>query len=299
MEKKPNPFIDWEALRSAFMPPMPPVQPMPGKGPGGRAGAPGVPVGPTGPDPARFADMYNIMAEMEREYTYNQVNCIDVEPGDTVLDIGCGPGRVSCAMAERAKSVTALDINQSCLDYCLNNAKERGLDNVSTVLMDWNDVDPGVNVGRHDIVIASRNPAMFDVRKLNDLASKYAVIIGWANAPCIPPIIEELFKDTEPERDRPAFPMFRQDRRLSYNINWNIVYDMGAEPNIRNVKDGFTKTFDNEDEAVSWLRRIRAFEDEYIPVFKKNLEPYMTKNADGSVTFRRETRSFVLWWKTI
>jgi hypothetical protein len=74
---------------------------------------------------------------------------------------------------------------------------------------------------------------------------------------------------------------------------------MGADPNIRIVKDGFTKNFSGYTEAYAWLRLIRPFEDEYLPVFQNNLAPYLTEEVDGTVTFRIETKSYVLWWEPL
>ncbi|NLZ99675.1 MAG: methyltransferase domain-containing protein [Clostridiaceae bacterium] len=244
------------------------------------------------------AVMYNMMAEMERSYTYNQTDCIPVTDQDTVLDIGCGPGRISCAIAERAKSVTALDSSESMLSFCAQNAKNRNLSNVHTVHMDWKEAVVGENVSKHDIVIASRSVAMQDLKKLNSFAKKYAVLVCWANAPSIPPILNILFQGTRPEQFQWG-SMPTQDRRIGYNVAWNRVYDMGADPNIRIVKDGFTKNFTGYTEAYEWLRLIRPFEDEYLPVFKENLAPYLTEEADGTVTFRIETKSYVLWWKPV
>ena len=33
-----------------------------------------------------------------------------------------------------------------------------------------------------------------------------------------------------------------KDRRLGYNVFYNMVYDLGYDPNIKIVTDGFTKT---------------------------------------------------------
>jgi len=276
-----KPIINWEGLQSFIHPPMPDQ-------------------GPGAPNWDHTAPMYNMMAEMERSYTYDQVNCFDTNPEDTVLDIGCGPGRVTCAMAERAKSVTALDMYPKMLEYCRANADARGLSNVTPRLLNWLDAQLGKNIEQHDIVIASRSVGMWDIRKLNAFARKYAVLICWANAPSIPPILNELFSgtstDTGTER---RLPGWREDRRVGYNAVWNMVYDLGADPNIRIVTDGFTKDFNGYDEAYAWLRQLQPFDDAYLSVFKKNLEPYLTRKDNGTVTFRRETKTYVLWWKPV
>ena len=281
MSPTTKPIINWEALQNLIQPPMPDQ-------------------GSGGPNWDRVAPMYNMMAEMERSYTYNQINCFDTNAGDTVLDIGCGPGRIACIMAERAKSVTALDMYPKMLEYCSANAAARGLLNVTPRLLNWHNAELGKNIEQHDIVIASRSVGMWDIRKLNAFAKKYAVLVCWANAPSIPPILNELFAGTSaevPGKGRPSG--WREDRRVGYNAVWNMVYDLGADPNIRIVTDGFTKDFGSYEEAYDWLRQLMPFEDQYLPVFQENLNPYLAQTKDGIVTFRRETKTYVLWWKPV
>ncbi|MDR1320658.1 MAG: class I SAM-dependent methyltransferase [Gracilibacteraceae bacterium] len=273
-------IINWEILQKLTSPPLPDL-------------------GGPGPNWDDIAPLYDRMAEMEREYTYRQIDCLDIAPTDTVLDVGCGPGRLTCALAERAKSVTALDAYPKMLDLCLVNAQARGLGNVLPLRLDWREAEPGANVAQHDIAVASRSIGMWDIEKLNNAAKKYAVIIGWANAPSIPPILAELFAGTAPGEEAGAMPGRREDRRVGYNVVWNMVYDLGADPNIRVVPDGFRRDFPDQETAYAWLRQIRPFAERYLPVFQQNLAPYLTPNDDGTVTFLRRTRSYVLWWEPV
>ena len=59
-------------------------------------------------------------------------NCADLCPTDTVLDIACGPGIVSCFFALRAAHVTGLDIVPAMLERARRLQMERQLAN-----MDW------------------------------------------------------------------------------------------------------------------------------------------------------------------
>jgi hypothetical protein len=78
-----------------------------------------------------------------------------------------------------------------------------------------------------------------------------------------------------------------------------MVYDLGADPNIRVVPDGFRKDFSDYETACAWLRQIQPFDERYLPVFQQNLAPYLTPNDDGTVTFLRRTKSYVLWWEPV
>lgn len=53
-------------------------------------------------------------------------------PGAAVLDLGCGGGHATYAVAPTARSVTALDLSQEMLDAVAAEAAKRGLTNVKT-----------------------------------------------------------------------------------------------------------------------------------------------------------------------
>jgi 2-polyprenyl-3-methyl-5-hydroxy-6-metoxy-1,4-benzoquinol methylase len=95
-----SPLINWDELRQLTMP----------------AGTPRQPEGTSVNmfDNDQSANMYNQVAKMEKSYTLNQINAFETSKNDTILDIGCGPGRISVPMAQRAKSVTSLDSSPKC-----------------------------------------------------------------------------------------------------------------------------------------------------------------------------------------
>lgn len=53
-------------------------------------------------------------------------------PGGAVLDLGCGAGHVSFAVAPHARTVTAYDLSAQMLETVAAAARERGLDNIRT-----------------------------------------------------------------------------------------------------------------------------------------------------------------------
>ena len=276
-------LINWDVLRQLSMPPMP------------RGGQPQQPEDP-GERWGKSADMYNMIAHMEKRYTLNQLNAFDTDKNDTVLDIGCGPGRISVPMAQRAKSVTSLDASDLMLNHCKDNARAAGVTNINWVKMNWEDAVLGKNVEQHDIVIASRSPGGQDIRKTATFARKYVVLVGWANMPNVPTIVGDLFRGVEGAEGFP--PMRPTDRRLGFNITYNQIYDMGFDPNINIVADGWEKDFGSRDEAYAWLWQLRPTGSDVIsPVFKKNTDKWLTENKNGGITFRRETRSWVIWFR--
>ena len=59
-----------------------------------------------------------------------------VGPDDTVLDVACGPGLVSCAFAARARHVTGIDLTPAMIEKAEQLQKTKGLLNVSWQIAD-------------------------------------------------------------------------------------------------------------------------------------------------------------------
>jgi len=273
-------LVNWEAIHKLSMPPMM------------REGARHK---PDAEGEQRFADFYNRMARMETAYTPNQVNALPLLPEDTLLDMGCGPGRLSVPLAGRVKSVTALDVSDAVLRHCEANAKAAGAGNVLTKKMDFHDAVAGENVEKHDVAICSRSVALGDLRKLSTFAKRMAAVVTFANAPTIPHLLSGVFKDASAE-PRPPFMQHGIDRKVNYNVLFNIVYDLGYEPNVRVVEDGFSKTYASREEAEADIITLGKVDADKTDVFKKNLAPFLSANDAGGVTFFMETRSAVIWW---
>lgn len=258
------------------------------------------------------SDNYNkfVMCELEDTATY--LDLIGIEPTDTVLDVCCGPGRITMLAAERAASVHAIDLFPKMLDHARANVEARGLSNVTFQQIDWNCVLPGQNVPVHDIVIASRNIAMFDVKKLSALARKTVMVQIFADAPSIPALQGVLFSGCEsasgkklpspgddPGHGTGAAPggetLFGR-APSPYSDLFTKVYDSGYDPNVRILPERFRKSFATRDEAYAWvcsLRRDLAEGNE--TSVAANADPFITEK-NGGVEFCIATTAAIIWW---
>lgn len=69
--------------------------------------------------------------------TFWVIKCADVRNGMTVLDAGCGPGRLTIPLARRVGSggrVVAMDMQRGMLERVSANAQRAGLNNITTLL---------------------------------------------------------------------------------------------------------------------------------------------------------------------
>ncbi|HHV35817.1 MAG TPA: methyltransferase domain-containing protein [Syntrophomonadaceae bacterium] len=248
-------------------------------------------------DPGEFwgksAFMYDKMSKLETDYTSNQLDTIILDAADSVLDVGCGPGRLAVPIAKRVARVTAIDASEEMLRYCKKNAQEQGLTNITTKVLDWKKAVVGKDIEKHDIVIASRSVGLSDLVKLNSAANKYVFVLSFAQSPSLKEVQMSFFEGISEEK----LPDVRMNRMFGYNILFNILYDLGIDPNLRVVKDGFTRDYVSRQEAYDDLRQLGEVKKEQEPIFRKNIDKYLIEQPDGGVKFLRETKTYIMWWE--
>lgn len=65
---------------------------------------------------------------------------LEIKKGDTVIDIACGTGAQLFELAEKAKSVTGVDLSESMVRHASNKAKRHKITNASFVVCDATDL---------------------------------------------------------------------------------------------------------------------------------------------------------------
>lgn len=280
------------------------------------------------------SDFYNLFAYTEMEDTRTYLDVIGVQEGQSVLDVCCGPGRISIAAAERGAQVTGIDSSSKMLEHARANARERGLeDHVTFKLVDWNHVMPGQNVAKHDVVIASRCVAMMDVEKLSACAKQIAAVQIFADAPSLPDLIGALLDGCGDEQ--PELPGMRQERVAGpgapgaprrtvdepghhgpevqghgpgqggpgadnglgiYLTIASRAHGAGFDPNVRILPERFRKTFSSFEEAVAWVCSLNPARSKgFEERVALNVEPFTHESADG-IEFCITTAAALIWW---
>lgn len=238
-----------------------------------------------------FADRYNGYASLQQDYTRLQVDALGLSPADTLLDVGAGPGRITVPAAGAALSVTALDVSRPMLDHLERNAAAAGLRNVHALHLPWDQVEAGKTVPVHDVVVASRSPAMRDLDKLDALARRAVYVMLFAG-PSLKSFHDTLVAGIEPA---PAAPTPRRQAIAGHALVFNRLVDMGIEANVSYVPDGFSRRFSDWDELIGsfgWLGIPAKHEGR----FRENIRPYV-QAEDGGLLLRMETRTAIVWWK--
>ncbi|WP_050032641.1 class I SAM-dependent methyltransferase [Halorubrum halophilum] len=100
------------------------------------------------------------------------VRALDLDPGDTVVEFGCGPGVNVPALREAVSPtgrVVGVDITGAMLERARGLAERRGWENVEFVRGDA--TDPPIQGGEADAVLATFVTSLFP--------EPYAVVSGW------------------------------------------------------------------------------------------------------------------------
>jgi SAM-dependent methyltransferase len=108
---------------------------------------------------ARAATMNR--SAFDSAYVRGFLERLDVQGCSTLLDVGCGPGTIGLSVAARLGHVYGLDYSPRMLEAFADNARSRGLTQVTPLLLGWDDDWSGVPVC--DLVVASRSTAVPDL----------------------------------------------------------------------------------------------------------------------------------------
>ncbi len=226
-----------------------------------------------------------------KEYIDEVLEKVDITPDSTVLDIGCGPGTLAIPLAKRVKAVTALDLSGEMLQYVAKNAKSEGLNNITCLKKNWEDVIVGKDVNPHDVVICSRafpeRDPLQAIKLMNNAATKYVYIVMWANGD----EYENFFRLTYGNIGKKYLSA------PDYIYVYNMLCQEGIFANVEYVNYVEKLHYQNIDIAMDdWVWRIRPENDGQKNRLENHLLKYFVRN-NGFLNMELNCRWAFLWWK--
>ncbi len=209
----------------------------------------------------------------------------------TVLDAGCGPGTLSLPLSQHVKSVTALDYSKGMLAELNKESKRRGIKNIITLQVSWEDDWETFSIPHHDICIASRS---LSVANLKDSLAKLHQHSRYATF-----VVDRI---SPTPFDRGAFAAINRPFRSGpdYIYTVNMLYSMGINCEIDIISLNAETTYKDIQQAMDsfcWM-----FQD-LTETEEKNLLEYVKGNskrsADGQCVVTRAVppRWAIISWK--
>jgi len=248
-------------------------------------------------DPAdawdRRAAAYGRATRDEKRATEQELAVLDLRPGDTVLDVGAGTGRLAVPIARTATRVTALDPSGGMLSILEDRMAAEGRRNYSCVRMRWEDTVIGRDIEPHDVVIAAFSIGFYDLaaalQKL-DAAARRSVYLFWHAGEWRSHEEMALYKTVFGEEAA------RQKGYPDYIYPVNILHDAGIYPNVKIYHSIWDTAYDSVDEAArNWVALHNPDQEDLSPVFDY-FSRVLGRNADGKYLETAVRPTAAVWW---
>ena len=219
-----------------------------------------------------------------------------IEPGDALVDVGGGAGRVSLPLALRCQEVVTVEPSPAMGAEYAGSVRAAEITNARLLSGDWMEEDgvAGDVVVTCDVTYFVRDIVPF-VRRMEAAARRRVMITVWSEPP--PNRGADLFRRVYGE---PQAPMCGHRQLLP------VLWEMGVLPEVRVLPDPSwweTWHFPTRDEAVEsvlfgrWSRepdRERArkiFEEQFDEIFSPDGEGYRA-------IWRAPMRELLITWET-
>ncbi|HQD25005.1 MULTISPECIES: class I SAM-dependent methyltransferase [Methanoculleus] len=251
-----------------------------------------------GRDPAahwdRRAASYQRVSRDEKEATKQELAILRVRPGETVLDVGAGTGRLAVPIARTAAHVTALDPSEGMLSILRERMAAEGLTNYSTVTMRWEETVIGRDVEPHDVVIAAFSLGFYDLaaalEKL-DAAARRAVYLFWHAGEWRGPEEMALYRAVFGEEAAAGrgYP--------DYIYLVNILHDAGIYPNVRIYHAVWDAVYDSVEEAARTWAAMHNPGMEDLSVVVDHFGRTLRRTESGKYVERTVRPTAAVWWE--
>ena len=166
-----------------------------------------------------------------------------VEPGDRVMDVGAGGGRLALALALHCGQVIAVEPSESMGAVLLDEAREQGIGNVSLVQSRWEDADvePADVVLCCHVLYVVHDVGTF-VRKLDSNALRKVLVVLYDRSPQFQnsPLWELVHG--EERLQLPAVPELRE-----------VLLELGIDARFDPLPSRSSSGFDSVEDAVEQL----------------------------------------------
>ena len=209
-----------------------------------------------------------------------------------VLDVGCGVGVYSIALAEKAHTVTGVDISPKMLAHGNRIIDESKITNVSLKLMDWNTVDlsqAGMNES-FDLVFAHNTPAICDVdtfEKFNSASRRFCAICSPIRM--IEPVMQKV-------QEMAGVGTEGSSCENSFSYMLDILLHKGFTPRFYYEKQIWPMNQSFEDACSYYLGRImpvKQLSEKETADIKDYLHSLLT---DGVISDKIDTTVATIYW---
>lgn len=236
---------------------------------------------------------------MEDWAAENAAAAVGLSPEDSVIDVCCGPGRLTLPMKKHCRRVTGLDGGDALLRQLRLRAAKHGISGIDTINANWFQIEPSRDLPDFDVAVGCNSPALGDIQKFSRAAKKKCVYINLCRGPLMQQIIDDVYAGCIkglPDRSPEPEATLWDEPRSNFPITFNRLIALGAYPEVKYVLGGWNYEADSFDALAAHFGKLNDILPGKEKVFHENISRYSTIRADGTVTFRRTHMMVVMQW---
>ena len=228
-------------------------------------------------------------------YLAQLTEMLELEPGEGLLDMGCGPGVLSVPIAKEGHDIIAVDFSDTMLEKLRENIAAAGVEERFDIYRRaWQEDWEGIS--QADTVVSSRSFTTHDVAdaiaKLESKAKKRVVIttacgeVPWADA------------RVERALGRDATPMVLA-KGLMVLLNYLLL--TGRTPELRYIKVPRVPQSNDREELKAFLAKAAQVTPEEQAAFDRFFDKHVQMREDGGaiMDYVQETCWAYLSWEPL
>ncbi len=183
-------------------------------------------------------------------YAQRFLDLAKLEPHESVFDMGCGSGTLTCPLAKEGHHVIAADFSTGMLDSLKQKCRNFDINDVEIIQMSWEDNwnTHGIKSNSVDVAFASRSIATTDLsaalQKLNDVARRRICITLAAGSS--PRTDERILKELG----------IRNYVGCDFLYAFMILTYLGYSPEVQFILNKRFDSYDDKQEAYENLSRM-------------------------------------------
>lgn len=209
-----------------------------------------------------------------------------------VLDIGCGAGGYSLALAPYIKNIIGVDVSPKMIEAANNKVGKKIQNNIRFHCMDWFKADIDKNDWRKkfDIVFAHMTPAISDYSTFEKMISSSRKYCFLEQPICMKNNIQDKALEHIGIHD-----IGKHDDR-DFLHAFEYLWLKGHRPIIQ-YKDGYIKTKKTVEDATEWCFDRAKISTEIPDDVKSVIKSYLSKVAVGNFVDETITTTIVtMYW---
>ena len=234
------------------------------------------------------ARKFNERALRNRERTEKQLANLELKPDYTVLDVGCGTGRLSIPIAKQVASVTAVDQSTGMLACLQENMENEGVTNITSINKRWEDVELGVDLEQHDVVLSCNSLGVPDIQeaitKMDAASKRYVYLISSAG--------RWMDGDMEAILGRRG----RSRGMMDYIFYCNLLHEMKIYTNVNIQDTEYEQHYESLDEAVNRWNEMHDVPEDKEDALREHLSKILVED-NGTLSYKRKSKNATIWWQ--